>query len=289
MRLQPVSALVGLATLIAVLMSSGGAPADTVPRPRLKPVPPVKSRVRPPEPATVQSEAVPSEAATSEAVPSEALPRPPEEPPENAPSDNLTVKPDIHPPSAEEAAFVACLDQLRAAGADVTREEPVDTERGCKISDPVALSSVRSGGDRVTLVGGPVLNCQFALTVTRWMGDLVSPISRHHLGKPVDKVHVGPGYVCRGRNGAKTGKLSEHAFGNAIDILGLTLKGGSRVMVIDYPTAKGPEKAFLRAMRTSACGYFTTVLGPGADEAHHNHFHVDLRQRGEKSTYRICE
>ena len=37
--------------------------------------------------------------------------------------------------------------------------------------------------------------------------------------------------------------------------------------------------AFLRGAHRSACRIFGTVLGPEANEAHRNHFHVDLAYR----------
>ena len=36
---------------------------------------------------------------------------------------------------------------------------------------------------------------------------------------------------------------------------------------------------FLREAWQGACGPFTTVLGPEANRAHRNHFHIDLAQR----------
>ena len=30
------------------------------------------------------------------------------------------------------------------------------------------------------------------------------------------------------------------------------------------------------SVRTAACGWFTTVLGPGSDAAHTDHLHVDI-------------
>ena len=42
-------------------------------------------------------------------------------------------------------------------------------------------------------------------------------------------------------------------------------------------------------LRTSACGYFTTVLGPGSNEAHKNHLHFDLALHGKSDNYRICQ
>jgi hypothetical protein len=42
-------------------------------------------------------------------------------------------------------------------------------------------------------------------------------------------------------------------------------------------------------MRRAACGWFTTVLGPGADAAHAEHFHFDIARHGNSDFYRICE
>ena len=38
-------------------------------------------------------------------------------------------------------------------------------------------------------------------------------------------------------------------------------------------------KDFLNSVRDEACKTFGTVLGPGADEAHKNHLHLDMKQR----------
>jgi hypothetical protein len=39
------------------------------------------------------------------------------------------------------------------------------------------------------------------------------------------------------------------------------------------------RKQFLRSLHTSACKRFGTVLGPEANEAHRNHFHLDMAER----------
>jgi hypothetical protein len=39
------------------------------------------------------------------------------------------------------------------------------------------------------------------------------------------------------------------------------------------------DEAFLSAVRKSACGPFTTVLGPGSDGYHSGHLHLDLAKR----------
>ncbi len=46
------------------------------------------------------------------------------------------------------------------------------------------------------------------------------------------------------------------------------------------------QRGLLNNVRADACGYFSTVLGPGYDRDHKDHFHFDLRTR--KSGYRHC-
>jgi hypothetical protein len=107
------------------------------------------------------------------------------------------------------------------------------------------------------------------------------------LGKELKSVRTGPGFECRYRNRATTGKLSAHAEGLAVDIAGFDLADGSAVRV-EPDGDNGPNPA-LAAVRTAACGWFTTVLGPGSDAAHQDHLHVDIIRHGSSDRYRICE
>jgi hypothetical protein len=50
--------------------------------------------------------------------------------------------------------------------------------------------------------------------------------------------------------------------------------------------ASGGKTEFLRAVHAAACRNFGTVLGPEANAAHRNHFHVDMAERKFKN---ICE
>ena len=43
------------------------------------------------------------------------------------------------------------------------------------------------------------------------------------------------------------------------------------------------------AVRTAACGWFTTVLGPGSDAFHASNMHLDIELHGSSGSYRICE
>jgi hypothetical protein len=57
----------------------------------------------------------------------------------------------------------------------------------------------------------------------------------------------------------------------------------------DAATAAGPpggKAAFLHAVHKAACTVFATVLGPEANKAHKNHFHLDMAERKSPG---ICE
>jgi hypothetical protein len=117
-----------------------------------------------------------------------------------------------------------------------------------------------------------------------WLSEVVVPLADSLLGSPVEAVITGPGYQCRRRG---DGRLSEHAFGNAADLSAIRLMDGRTIQVERLTDADGTEGEFLRAISASACGYFTTVLGPGSDAAHLRHLHVDLAER-RIPEFRIC-
>ncbi len=73
--------------------------------------------------------------------------------------------------------------------------------------------------------------------------------------------------------------MSEHSRGNAIDVTKIVLNNGKNIMVRKPGFFAFREKGLLNSVRSDACGYFTTVLGPGYNPEHADHFHFDLMQR----------
>ena len=99
-------------------------------------------------------------------------------------------------------------------------------------------------------------------------------------------------YSCRPIDNEPGARLSEHAFGNAVDVAGFTLADGRTLTYVrDWKGAGTQEAAFLHEAHAGACQYFTTVLGPGADVFHYNHIHLDLANHGATNTgpRRICK
>src|SRR3954467_5806838 len=95
------------------------------------------------------------------------------------------------------------------------------------------------------------------------------------------------GFECRKCNRAASGKLSAHALGLAVDVVGFELASGARLFVTE--SQDSPKVTLLSALRRASCGWFTTILGPGTDAMHADHWHLDIDQHGSSASYRICQ
>jgi hypothetical protein len=193
--------------------------------------------------------------------------------------------------SSSPGAGDTCLAELKSAGFEIeAAEAPKASNEQCRIDVPVRLKGVpvpTRPETVVRLTDQPILACRFAGAFGHWIGDLVSPVVSGIKNTDLKAVRTGPGFVCRNRNGAATGKLSAHAEGLAIDIAGFELANGATVRI--KPPAGEPPDPALSAIRTGGCGWFTTILGPGSDPAHETHLHVDILQHGSSDRYRICQ
>ncbi|WP_246003759.1 extensin family protein [Histidinibacterium lentulum] len=139
----------------------------------------------------------------------------------------------------------------------------------CGIENAVRVRSV-SG---VRLSTPAMINCPTAVALKNWVERGLKPAVGGAGGGPV-QMHVMASYSCRGRNNNPNARLSEHSFGNAIDIGAVRLADGREISVLrDWNRAEG---RVLRAMHSSACGIFGTVLGPASNAAHRDHFHFDI-------------
>jgi hypothetical protein len=242
------------------------------------PDPPDKVPVPQPNPETPTSEN-----STTPASPPLPEPRPETVTPRPGPKGHAPIIPPEPPPSPPRPARSAeedrqCLDDLKKLGVEFSKQEPLSDPAGCAVANPVLLKSL---GKTIGLAPDALLDCPMALATARFIQDVAAAQAKRDLGSDLTSVNHASAYVCRPRNG--TTKLSEHAFGNALDIASFGLADGRRIEV--KPDATGAEKTFLEAIRKAACGPFKTVLGPGSDADHALHFHFDLAPRRSGSTF----
>lgn len=196
------------------------------------------------------------------------------------------------------ASESACLRALSAlSGNRIRRPEAkllAASDPACSIADPVtveALAARKADGPGQIVFHPPVtLACEMARSLADWLDVSLQPLARGSFGQDLTRLRVGGGFECRRRNRQSAGLVSEHATGRALDIfafgVGDAAAGGFEV-VVEKPGGL-LQSRFVQAARHSACGAFSTSLGPGADEAHANHLHLDIQPRRSAST-RFCQ
>lgn len=131
-------------------------------------------------------------------------------------------------------------------------------------------------GGVVAVAPAATLACPMVSAVDHWIASAVQPAAMRWFGQPVVQIHQISAYACRGMNGNPNAHISEHAFGNALDVEGFLLADGRKVTVQHGWKGAPDERGFLRDVHAAACQQFTTVLGPGANIYHYNHLHLDL-------------
>lgn len=185
----------------------------------------------------------------------------------------------------DPAALQACLGALKEIGAEFKQLEPIrDEEQGCGIEAPIELSVVLPG---IKLEPSGTMRCETALALSRWTREMMLPAAALALPeKKVTAIANASTYICRNRNSAENGKISEHAKGNAVDISTIAFDKGEPLVMKPRGEDGTPEGAFQRAITATACLFFRTVLSPGSDATHQDHLHLDVLER--KGDYLYC-
>jgi hypothetical protein len=165
--------------------------------------------------------------------------------------------------------------------------QPADTQ-------PLAPPRLGPAQGNAVAAVGPVavrpaatLACPIVSALDRWLADSVQPAATRWFGARVVEIKQISAYSCRGMNGNASAHISEHAFGNALDITAFTLADGRRITVKDGWRGLPEEQGFLRDVQAAACQQFSTVLAPGSNAYHHDHIHVDLMRRASRRV--VCE
>ena len=180
----------------------------------------------------------------------------------------------------------ACLRRLDALGVKYEKLPPIVNGQ-CTVAHPLDLTSIGDGVamTSISVTADQMVVCGVAEGLGGWATDAQAAAGAE-LGDRLKGLTLGGGYHCRGQNNVGEAKLSEHAFANAIDIMGFTFRTRGPITVGFLPEGSA-EARFLASVRASACKHFRTVLGPGSNESHANHLHFDQRQRD--GGHRICE
>jgi hypothetical protein len=259
---------------------------EQVPKPQPEPppaqnpeTPPAASEVPTPQPKPSETSTAPAAEKFGPPSPSkeDQAPKPPAE--QTLEEQHLTIEPE------SDADHSECTKELQSLGVVFRETARIDDGNGCGIDKPVIVSQALPG---ITLKPEATLRCPTALALARWMKGSVIPAASVALPESggIKTINQASAYICRLRNSAETGKISEHARGNAIDIASFSFEKGEPVAVRSRREDSTLTGAFQRTVSAAGCLYFTTVLDPESDAAHETHFHLDVIDR--KGDFRYC-
>ena len=142
-----------------------------------------------------------------------------------------------------DAPDESCVSRLSEEGYKFQKLSGYSTAK-CNVQNPVKLLATPT-----TSLNQPVtISCSLAHSLGAWLAEIEA--------KSIS--HVG-GYNCRKIAGSPF--MSQHSYGNAIDITGID---GVEIS----EKWKGPAKL--------ACKYFNNVLTPETNKAHAHHLHLDM-------------
>jgi hypothetical protein len=173
-----------------------------------------------------------------------------------------------------------CRERLVRLGVRFEERPPV-RDGACGVQDPVLVSGLPDG---VQVRPPALMTCPLAEALARWSLDVVSAEADRQLNTAATGISIGTSYECRNQRSGS--RMSEHAFGNGVDIMAFEFAKRPPIAIGFQPDGS-PEAAFQSAVQKGACAAFTTVLGPGSDAAHGDHLHLDMR--GRRGGYRICQ
>lgn len=165
----------------------------------------------------------------------------------------------------------ACRAVLNGAGWQWQPVPDRDDGPGCSLRGAVRVERLQA-----MRVQPFVLSCPAAVSLALWERHSLQPQARRWFGRTVARLEHFGTVACRNLYGRAAGPRSRHATGDAIDVAGLVLDDGRRVVVRRDWGGTSPEAAFLRQVHDGACEHFDVVLGPEANAAHADHLHLDV-------------
>ena len=186
----------------------------------------------------------------------------------------------------------ACLSaNLVQASAYATPLSALDGPGSCGALRPFRVSA--ASGGTIGVQPAAVLACPMVSAFETWVTSALQPAAFAVYGTYVAEIELAGSYACRGVNGARGGRRSEHAYANAADVKGFRLADGREVRVLTGWRGLAQDQQFLHAVHDGACRHFSTVLGPDDNWYHRDHFHLDLardragRLRGSSACRRV--
>lgn len=164
-----------------------------------------------------------------------------------------------------------CDQALATSGLRYSHQADTPANAKCPLQNVIRVQ----GGD-VALSSSFVASCPLAVALALFERHQLQPAAQRIFGQPVAQIdHLGS-FACRNVYNRSSGRLSQHASANALDVAAFRLADGRRISVLADWNGGGDKALFLRQVSGGACRSFNTVLGPEYNAAHRNHLHLDM-------------
>lgn len=179
-------------------------------------------------------------------------------------------------------AIPSCSDELTRAGvtfrvAEIPLKKNQTGAFTCGAHDAVVYQKGPSG---LSLSPPALMTCRMALAFVR-LEVLMQEVASRELGVSILRAKQMGTYSCRKM--VRFDFVSEHSYGNAIDIGSFTLSDGRDISVAKHfgkLDAEAPDERarFLRTLGELAFdrNVVSVSLGPYWDKLHRDHFHFDM-------------
>lgn len=165
----------------------------------------------------------------------------------------------------------ACYADLSRDGVRYSPLPDRDYGGGCQVIGAVQLLDIG-----VPVTGITAMRCGLAEEFIGWTRNAVAPAAYQILGSTLARIETMGSYACRNTVGTATARLSGHGLANAVDVSAFVLADGRRVSVRDsWRSDDADIQRFWKAIHTSACKRFGTVLSPDYNAAHYDHLHLE--------------
>ncbi|HYP64375.1 MAG TPA: extensin family protein, partial [Acidocella sp.] len=155
-----------------------------------------------------------------------------------------------HPARAQLSSLMQAAPYKAGASISTAGAYPPSDPGGRRAPTPAAVTPAAT------------LACPMVSMLDRFVSDKVQPAALRWFGQRVVEIKQISAYSCRGMNGDPYAGISEHAFGNALDMAAFTFADGRKITVKDGWHGAPAEQGFLRDIQSAACEMFTTVLAP---------------------------
>lgn len=252
-----------------------------VPQPRPGSAEEAKPEEKQPQPEDKGSAPTPDEKPEGAPAEKPSTPAtPPAGPKETAPHDEKAAE------KKDERVYQAACPALMNGDVQGKLVAPL-SDGICGERSPLSLSAI--GKENPLSFAAPITtNCAMAATLAQWT-KAVRAAALKSFGAEIEAIGTGSDYQCRKVNGGTSGRTSEHAFANALDIMSFRLKNGRTTELATGWHGTPEEKEFWRAVHKTSCDMFMTVIGPDGDAAHRTNLHLDQGCHGGNCTSRICQ